>query len=507
MTVPEEDAVVKCFSVQLERHYVDQSDGAGSWNGIVYRYDKKRQRLARPFLAKLKDMCQQKDIPLSVVDERPPWKYSPVPLDQIDKNFLTTIVLDDHQVESIQLSTLIETGQYSIPTGGGKGEIIVGTCKANPVPTVILAEQRIVIDQLVSRFKLRQLDDVGLFYGGATPNGQPIIVCSVQSTVLPSMPESPIRENYEDDDKFEKAKKRFAVSLKGYHSRMKRAKQCREIIRNAEMILVDESDLASSDPYKDIFTNLFTGRKRFGYSGTPVDPEKPLAELLTTEHLGSIVKTVSRRHLERIGRIVPVIYTTWVIDGNHNDASTYAIAVDELMINNPDVHDVIRRSVEMSAAAGDRTLLLVDRDKFGELLTGILPNSAFIHGKTSPKARSTALVDFESRKLSSLVGGKILGRGLDLKGGTESLWLCTGGKLWSVFTQQIGRSVRVNSQGYGKVNDLFLRNNKHLYSHSKARLKSAIALGYQTQVVLPDGTIIDGEQFVNNRFRIPGRKK
>ena len=77
------------------------------------------------------------------------------------------------------------------------------------------------------------------------------------------------------------------------------------------------------------------------------------------------------------------------------------------------------------------------------------------------------------------------------------------GRLWSTLMQQIGRGVRINQQGYGRVFDFYLMYNKYLYNHSRARLRSVVQIGYKTRVVFQDGKQIDGDRFVASRFKRP----
>jgi hypothetical protein len=55
------------------------------------------------------------------------------------------------------------------------------------------------------------------------------------------------------------------------------------------------------------------------------------------------------------------------------------------------------------------------------------------------------------------------------------------------------------------VFDFFHRSNRILYSHSRARLKIVVELGYKTQVVYPGG-MVDGEAFIKRKFRLPKPK-
>lgn len=557
LTTPEEDDVVERFSVAVQNTRFIDSSQMGGWNGVYKRYDRTNRRLARPFLGELRALGVDKGIPLVVKDYREPWKYRVASADEIGSDYLPGIVLDDYQINAIKMTCKTDSGNgteigiFDITTGGGKTEILAGIIKAIPCPTVIIAEQRIIIEQIKKRLELRDVvpeseGGIGLFYAGATPTGQTVIVGSIQSLIIPSKipqapqmtdmlekatlkllgdpslpegdsgrePDSCMVDVDEDQAKeyiqnladklYQKALARHASALKGFRKRKARAKQFQEIVKCAEMIIVDECDLASSQPYKHLFKNLFRGRRRYGFSGTPFDPAKPVEKMFIQEHLGSVIYQVDRKTIEGKGRIVPVDFYMIVVDGNPRDGSAFDIAVKEKMIENKYFHGIIRSITEIYP--DDGTLVLVERDPLGEALEKEIQGAEFIHGKTTKRRRGQVLDAFEKRDIRVVIGGKILRRGLDLKGGCENLVIATGGKLWSTFNQQVGRAVRLNKNGRSRVFDFLFLNNKYLYSHSRQRLKAIVDMGYKTKVVFPDGTQIDGAQFIASRFRRPTKR-
>lgn len=274
----------------------------------------------------------------------------------------------------------------------------------------------------------------------------------------------------------------------------------------ANGIVVHNCDKATSDPFKNLFRYLFKGRRRYGFSGTPFDDDKPVEGMVMQEHLGSVIATESRQELQRIGQIIPIDYymLSFGLNGNINDKSAYDIAYNEWLVDNCDFHKLIANVCKRHR--GDGTLILVDRERLGHNLENMIRaiglTANFIYGKTNPRARDDKLRSFERREYDVLIGGKIINRGLDLSGGCENLIIATGGKLSSDFIQKIGRAVRHNKRGESRVYDFLFRCNRYLYDHSRAHLKAMIAAGYKTTIVLPGGTI-DGAKFVNSRFRIP----
>lgn len=578
LSQPEENAVNEHFSLKLDNHFVDPSQ-RGGWNGVYRRYDSSKQRLPRPYLAELRSLCATKGLPLTIKDARPPWKYHVTDPSTIGKDFLPGITLEDYQLDAIRAGCKIESCIISVTTGGGKTEIMAGLCKAMKCPTVILADQRVVIEQIKARLELRDMADVGLFYAGATPTGQIIVVGSVQSTVIPKAPKKPDPQKYkvptkgitrikqeegaplaatpkgdrkdglywhlpipDDDipglfvqpktdgtgwhgpyadmdklkaaidkhyaDLLKKALQRYESAVKGYKTRLKRCRQFQEIIGKAEMIIVDECDLAGSMPYRNIFRYWYKGRRRYGFSGTPFDPDKPLQNMFVQENLGSVGFKVEREVVEAAGRIVPIEYVMFAIGdySQHKEGSMLEIAYREKVTENHDFHRLVKAISSTHTSKNEGVFILVERDALGETLEQKIGGSLFINGKTPKRRRNDVLRLFEERQLSVLIGGKILKRGLDLKGGSENIVLTSGGKLASDLRQKLGRGNRLNALGRCRVYDFYFMDNRYLIDHSRKRLRTVVNLGYSTRVIFSDGQQIDGAQFIASRWRVPKPK-
>lgn len=475
ITEYEDDIIWNEFSVAKPNVYIDPEQ-MGQWDGIVRLYNRKKKRLARPFLSMLCDICNKHKLPLAIDDKRNPWRYKPLSAAEIDKHFLPNITLHDFQVSAIHSCLEPECGIFEIPTGGGKGELIAATVKAIPCPTVVLADQTVVIDQLKKRLDLREVaSEVGAFFAGRRPHGgEPVVVGTVQSLFAPAnLPPKPIKPlvgpdetQDEVDAKYEKKLIKWDSQVKGFNTRRTNAKFLQQFIKKAEMLLVDECDKATNDYYKTIFRSLFKGRRTYGYSGTPYDPNKPIENMIMQSFFGSVIYRESRHNLTKLGCIIPCTYNmlAFGMDGSIRDASAYDIAYDEWIINNRNFHSLITGLCLHHKKPDHGTLILVDRSELGHNLLASLSKAGlraqFIYGETSLKNRTAALAKFEKRELDVLIGGKIVHRGLDLNGGCESLIIATGGKLQSSLYQQIGRAVRRNKLGKSIIYDFFFRDRK-----------------------------------------------
>jgi superfamily II DNA or RNA helicase len=511
ITMPEEEVIWQAFSISRPNRYVDPSQ-LGNWDGIYRFYNRAKKRLVLPLLPKLLEVCEKNELPISVNDKRDPAKYHAVDRDSINEDFLPGIKLADYQIAAIQKVCELEHGVFDVPTGGGKGELIAGICKAIQCPTVVIADQTVVIDQLRARLELRDVaSDIGVFYAGKRPNGQMILCGSIQSlTVTAKVPSAPTKKPNEQHEKYLQRLERWHATVKGLKTRRENTKKLLEIIKKTDMILVDEVDRATSDPFKNLFRYYFKGRRRFGFSGTPTDPSKPVEALILESHVGPIIFQETRKRLTELGRIIPCAYhmMAFGLDGSIKDSSAFDIATNEWMVQNKKFHALIAGLCKKLRKDGDGTLVLVDREELGTHLLAAIESlgltARFIYGKTPKNTRNEALRSFERREIDVLIGGKIINRGLDLNGGCENLILATGGKLQSDFIQKVGRALRHNKKGKSQVYDFFFRCNRYLYNHSKARLSVMLQAGYETQVYFPNGRI-DGQELVNQRYRVDKR--
>ena len=508
ITVWEETLVAERFSASRPtRRYIDDTSAQG-WDGVYRKYNGATKRLARPFLGELRALCDDKDLIIDVYDAREPSQFTPVPIEEIDEDFLPGIKLKQFQIDAIKKIYKTEVGIIGVKMGGGKGELIAGFTKAMRCPTVIIAEQIQVITQLRDRLKLRDVcEEPGLFYAGKMPTGQVVIIGSIQSLVVPKKPEKPERGDFKDSktvtaqQKYERALANFEQKTKAFKSRLRKSTALHALIGKCEMLIVDEADLAVSDTYKKLFRYWFHGRRRYGMTGTPEDPDKPVENLILKEHLGSIIVSMDSDSLVKEGLVVPIEYVSMVFgEGSKEDARAYDIAVNELMVYNKDYHRFIAAMCKKFVDVG--TLILVERDDLGYALKELIPDSDFIHGKTPKTQRPKILKAFEERRLKVLIGGKNVRRGLDLKGGCQNLILATGGKRLSEFDQQLGRARRLNIAGKARVYDFFFLNNKYLYGHSRKRVHYVVEMGLPARIVFSDG-IIEAGQFVRSRFRRP----
>jgi len=519
------------------------------WDGWIRRYNPKTSELALPYLDELKKCCIQHNVPYEINDQRPSPRILPPNPNSITKNLLEGITLEDYQIDAIKACCTHEIGQIMACTGAGKTEIMCGIIKAYHCDTVIITEQLVILNQIVDRLKLRNVvkdDDIGLFCQGHQPEGNQVIVGSIQSLSTPSPPNEPtinnkitqktlekwlttpeeheqklktiftanqiekISQNNYKPTKFDlEVTKQYIIETrkqiehKTYQTRCQNSRKIQEQIAKTDLILIDESDQATTPQYAKLFKNVYNGRRRYGFSGTPFHNNEPIKNLTLRENLGNIIYQIPRSHVQERNRIIPLkIWFTTVGDPRkRNDSRAYDIALKEDIIDNQEFHQI---TANLANKLPGKTLILIDTSPIGPLGLGLekqINNSKFIYGQTNQKDRNKYIKSFEEGELKCLIGSKILERGFDLKNGVHNLIVIGGGAKWHKFDQRLGRAVRLNEQGHAKVFSFIHLTNKYLYKHSRERLKAAISLGYPVKVITGD-KVINGEELIKSKFKL-----
>jgi superfamily II DNA or RNA helicase len=518
------------------------------WDGWYRRYNSKRQRLALPFLDELKNCCKISKIPLEIVDNRSDPKYPAPSKGEIGKDYLDGVVLEDYQVRALHACCDKEIGLVSLTTGAGKTEVLCGLVKMFKCPSMIIVDQIIILEQIVKRLSLRGVvkqEDVGMFCYGHLPDSDNLVmVGSIQSLSTPSkitrdsvsISKTKAIEMYRQWVKTDHTQLEHVPNViknignirdidgpllkllishcedvewnrlqNWYKTRRKKAAVIQKLVGKCELLLCDECDTCVTQQHAKLFKSHYSGRRKYGVTGTPYDKDKPVRNLFLKEHLGNVICEASREEVQAAGRIIPIKHYSIVVgaDGNRNDCRVYDIAMREEMIENEKFHNTVCKVV--SAYKDERTLILLGTspiEPLGRTLEGMITDSKFVFGKTPKKDRRKYIELFEKGELKCLIGSLVFKRGLDLSGGVDNLIIIGGGAKYSEYNQRIGRAIRLNEKGHARVFGFFFLNNKHLYKHSRANLKAVVEMGYPTWVIY-GGKTIDGEKFINSRYRLP----
>lgn len=504
----EREIIIQGMSVEIPNNH---STGFGEQREKRYmcKINKSSLRTAITFLPRIYKICVDNNLPITIHDARlpiPPYKLSP---DHVTPDMLDGVTLTDYQIRSIKQAIASDFGILSIPTGGGKTEVAAALTKLILGNVVILGDMQVVVSQITERLKLRgAADDIGMFFAGEMPNGQSVVVGSVQSLIPPKpLGIMPVIGQYESEAEFNKAYTKWESRRKALNTRAVRQKELEGYIKRAQALIIDEVDTSGNDMFRDVIHNMFKGRIRYGLSGTPFDPLQPVNNFNIEENCGPIITKVSRSEVEAAGRIVPCRYI--MLDYQPpgttiHDASCYDIAENIFINDNPYFHGLVLSAMQLHR--GEKNVILVKSISLGENLKKILEEDGFkveyAHGATPMKMRNRMFKQFENDEIDILIGSKIIHRALDLSGGIDNLFIAVDTKLSKTLWQMIGRALRKNAKGYSTIYGVLFRCNKHLYKHSKSHLQQLVDSEYDCYVSFGH-KLFSGAEFIARNFQPP----
>jgi len=296
--------------------------------------------------------------------------------------------------------------------------------------------------------------------------------------------------------------KYYEIAKKSYATLTEKTTELHKIINNAELLIVDEMDNASSDLY-DVLFKIFNGRYKYGFSGTPYDDSKPIEKMTLVGRFGPIISRSTRKEIEKIGQIQPVKYAMIHYgDIDPKDKTAFDIAERKILIDNDEFHTLVDKTIKLFP--GEKNLIILDThniEDIGKALNSKIIGSVFISGKTTNNNRKIAIKDFENNIIKTLIVSKIGKRGMDIKGGSHNMFIIGGGKQCSNFEQIIGRSVRLNDKGFTRVFDFYITNNHYLLTHSRRRLNYIVDMGYDSRIIFKN-KIIDAAEFIKSKYKI-----
>lgn len=156
-----------------------------------------------------------------------------------------------------------------------------------------------------------------------------------------------------------------------------------------------------------------------------------------------------------------------IIDHLPHQADSYQEAYRDCIVNNVERNAHIVDLVKQHPK--DSVIILVKQIDHGEILTGMIPGSQFIHGESKEADREKMLTAFRKGELKCLIGTTVIGEGVDLPC-ANVLIMAASGKARSQIMQNIGRVLRIlEGKKQPLVYDFTDRDGSWLEEHSLLR--------------------------------------
>jgi len=246
-----------------------------------------------------------------------------------------------------------------------------------------------------------------------------------------------------------------------------------DLIHNAKAFIADETQHWAAETCQVIADHSYNARFRFGMSATPW---RDLGDdLLIDACFGRVIADINASFLIKKGILVrPTIYFVHTKKKFDDYDITYSTAYKEGIAENEERNLIIANIAQNMVKEGRNILILIKHIPHGLLLESLIPDSIFLHGSHSGKARKKHLDKMRDKKVSVTIATSIFDEGVDVKC-LDGLILGGSGKSQTRALQRIGRVIRTyedNLTGFVKKDAYvvdFHDNMKYMYTHSKAR--------------------------------------
>jgi len=213
------------------------------------------------------------------------------------------------------------------------------------------------------------------------------------------------------------------------------------LLNDVGLIINDEVHHSASMSYVSLLKSIEGIYYRLGLSGTYMRNDSKTLDLWGVS--GEVVYNYPADRATKEGYLCPVEFNIVKVDGKYNIKYQ-----DEYRDNYSSIKFLDSVSNIVKNIPQDKSvLILVDRKaNCGKLIHEYLKEqgitATYITGDNTKDEVRDAMESFNAKSIHILIASAVLGEGCDLKS-TDCLLMCKGGKSEIVFTQSVGRAVRL----------------------------------------------------------------
>jgi superfamily II DNA or RNA helicase len=245
----------------------------------------------------------------------------------------------------------------------------------------------------------------------------------------------------------------------------------RDMVMNAEMIIVDECQYAASETIQFLHKNSVKARHRFLLSGTPWRDSGD--DILIESVGGPKFFDLNASSLIEQGWLVPPKIYFVDVPMQRGIGKTYQEVYKNFIVENEERNDLILKSTTKLVAQGRKVLILVTKVSHGKHLLSLLKDTlrvSSLDGSNKTGDRLAAIQAMKNGELDVLIASKIFDQGIDIPN-LDALVLAGSGKSSARALQRIGRVIRKGKDKKDAVVVDFLDNCRYLRDHSLIRKK------------------------------------
>ena len=391
-------------------------------------FEKTKLRYPTGLFSNLENVLSEHNYDYDLIDKR----------NRPETNSILTLhgkTLRDYQEETVDKAINSERGIIKVATGGGKTVIAAGILSRLNVKSLFIVSSIDLLEQTADELTKMLKVDIGKI-GGGECDIQKINVCTIQTLF------SALGFKFKAIDEECKIKEKISKKV------LKRKKEIKEVINEAEFVIIDECQHMSANSYIEMMKVANKAYFKFGLSGTPYRYDG--TDILLDAYAGKEIVNISASYLIQEGYLVkPKIY---FLDANEHSSykfmrKDFRTIYNEWIVENDYRNNIIVDCVERLLDLNKTTLVTVTRVNHGEILLKLIEkrlkqtNVAFIKGEVKKEKRKELLEQVRKRELNVLIGTSLADEGLDLPA-LDSAIMAGGGKSLIKSLQRVGRTLR-----------------------------------------------------------------
>jgi superfamily II DNA or RNA helicase len=252
------------------------------------------------------------------------------------------------------------------------------------------------------------------------------------------------------------------------------------LVDDVDAVFIDEIHHAGSKSYTNLLKDLEHVYYRFGFTGTFLRNDSKTLNLWG--FLSTVLYKYPAHQAIKDGFLTPMKAYVHKIEGDEkrqyqaeykaNYCGKVKVVKGQLKVVKRPVKFLkkIQKIFEKYVEDGQQVLILVNRkDQAGfvisEFLNEIGIENTYISGDSDKDEIKQALMDFNAKKISVLIGSQVIGEGIDIRS-ADHLIMAQGGKSEIAIVQAAGRLVRLfEGKKFGHLHDFRFLNTKYMEKH------------------------------------------
>ncbi|PCJ25643.1 MAG: hypothetical protein COA94_06080 [Rickettsiales bacterium] len=334
---------------------------------------------------------------------------------------------------------------FTITHNSGKGEMVVGICKAIPCKWLFLVHRSHLAEDIQQRWEARGDGSGHTWLGrGNWELGDRVSFCTFQTLYRAlSNPE------------------------------------CRNALQHVQGVVIDETHVLPAGSFMEVSEAMPNAYYRIGLSGTPLDRGDGKS-LMAVAQTGSVVYNVTPRSLMDAGFVARATVRVTEVKQKKGLASRTWVAVRKAYIAESAVRNAaVLRDV---LACQKPAMVFVDLLSHGRILRDAIEQAGltveFAWGAASKANRAELVQRVRDGDLDVLVANGVFREGVDIPSLASVVYAC-GGKSTIQVIQGAGRGSRVTANKTEfTIYDYLDRGHRWLEGHSDARVRIYTRYGY-----------------------------